>query len=247
MISLKGKTAIITGASRGKVERICPSLEGGKSPASPASYSPNTGYFYVSTNNFCMGWQSVQSVYIPGTPYVGATVPYIAGPGGYLGALIAWDAALGKRAWEIHEKFPLWSGTTATAGGVVFYGTLDGWFKAANAKTGRPLWKFRVGSGVVGAPITYKGPDGKQYVAVYAGIGGDWFLISGDVVIFNVMGGIGTLVGPVVGAAFFLLLREGLSRFWTEYYLIPVGIIFTAMVIFMPQGLLGFAKRRLNQ
>jgi len=73
-----------------------------------------------------------------------------------------------------------------------------------------------------------------------------FFLISGDVVIHNVMGGVGTLVGPIAGAAFVLLLREGLSRFWTEYYLIPVGIIFTAMVIFMPQGLLGFLKRRLN-
>ena len=74
-----------------------------------------------------------------------------------------------------------------------------------------------------------------------------FFTVSGEVVIFNVMGGMGTLVGPLVGAAFFLLLREGLSRFWTEYYLIPLGIAFTAMVIFMPQGLLGFWKRRLNQ
>jgi branched-chain amino acid transport system permease protein len=74
-----------------------------------------------------------------------------------------------------------------------------------------------------------------------------FFLVSGEVVIYNVIGGIGTLVGPIVGAAFFLLLREGLSRFFTEYYLIPVGIIFIAMVIFMPQGLLGFMRRRLNQ
>lgn len=74
-----------------------------------------------------------------------------------------------------------------------------------------------------------------------------FFLVSGEVVIFNVMGGMGTLVGPVAGAAFFFLLREGFSRFWTEYYLIPVGIIFTLMVIFMPQGLLGFARRQLNR
>jgi branched-chain amino acid transport system permease protein len=74
-----------------------------------------------------------------------------------------------------------------------------------------------------------------------------FFLISGEVVIFNVMGGMGTLVGPVAGAAFFLLLREGFSRFFTEYYLIPVGIIFILMVIFMPQGLLGFARRALNR
>jgi branched-chain amino acid transport system permease protein len=74
-----------------------------------------------------------------------------------------------------------------------------------------------------------------------------FFLVSGETVIFNVMGGVGTLVGPVAGAAFFLLLREGVSRFFTEYYLIPVGIIFTLMVIFMPQGLLGFLRRRLNE
>ena len=73
-----------------------------------------------------------------------------------------------------------------------------------------------------------------------------FFLVSGEVVIFNVMGGVGTLVGPIAGAAFFLLLREGLSRYF-EYYLIPVGIIFTLMVIFLPQGFLGFLRRRLNQ
>ncbi len=74
-----------------------------------------------------------------------------------------------------------------------------------------------------------------------------YFLVSGETVIFNVMGGIGTLIGPIVGAGFFLLLRETLSRFFTEYYLIPVGMMFIAMVIFMPQGLLGFARNWLNR
>src|SRR6516165_7936171 len=74
-----------------------------------------------------------------------------------------------------------------------------------------------------------------------------FFLISGQTVIYNVIGGVGTLIGPIVGAAFFLLLHEGLSRFFTEYYLIPVGIIFILIVIFMPQGLLGFARRWLNR
>jgi branched-chain amino acid transport system permease protein len=74
-----------------------------------------------------------------------------------------------------------------------------------------------------------------------------YFLVSGETVIFNVMGGIGTLAGPIVGAGFFLLLREAFSRFFTEYYLIPVGIIFIAMVIFMPRGLLGFARSWLNR
>jgi branched-chain amino acid transport system permease protein len=73
-----------------------------------------------------------------------------------------------------------------------------------------------------------------------------FFVVSGEVVIFNVMGGMGTLVGPFAGAAFFLLLREVLSRFLTEYYLIPLGIVFIVMIIFLPQGLLGFLRRRLN-
>ncbi|HEY6853350.1 MAG TPA: PQQ-dependent dehydrogenase, methanol/ethanol family, partial [Gemmatimonadales bacterium] len=171
----------LTGASRGNIHDICPSLEGGKSPASPASYSPRTGLFYTATNNLCMDYQASRSTHIAGTPYIGANTPYHAGPGGYMGAFIAWDAVRGRKVWEIHEPYPVWSGSVVTAGGVVFYGTLDGWFKAADAATGKVLWKFKVGSGVVGAPITYRGPDGKQYVAVYAGIGGDWFLLSGDV------------------------------------------------------------------
>jgi lanthanide-dependent methanol dehydrogenase len=171
----------VTGASRGNVKGICPSLEGGKSPVSSSAYSPRTGLFYTATNNLCMNFEATQVTRIPATPFIGATTPYAAGPGGYMGAFIAWDAARGRKVWEIKERFPVWSGTVVTAGDVAFYGTLDGWFKAVDIRTGRDVWKFKVGSGVVGAPITFRGPDGKQYVAVYAGIGGDWFLLSGDV------------------------------------------------------------------
>jgi glucose dehydrogenase len=66
----------------------------------------------------------------------------------------------------------VWSGAVVTASDVVFYGTMDGWFKALNARTGDLLWQFKVGSGIVGQPITYKGPDGHQYVAVFSGVGG---------------------------------------------------------------------------
>lgn len=59
-----------------------------------------------------------------------------------------------------------------TAGSVAFYGTMDGWFKAVDARSGKLLWRFKVGSGIVGQPITYRGPDGRQYVAVMAGVGG---------------------------------------------------------------------------
>ena len=171
----------LTGASRGTVRHICPSLEGGKSPASAAAYSPRTRLFYVSTNNLCMDYAATAVTHIAGTPFIGANTPYTPGPGGHLGAFIAWDAATGRKVWEIPERYPVWSGSVATAGDVVFYGTLDGWLKAVDARSGQPLWKFKVGSGVVGCPITYLGPDKKQYVAVYAGIGGDWLLLSGDV------------------------------------------------------------------
>jgi glucose dehydrogenase len=171
----------LTGASKGTVKGICPSLEGGVSPASPGAYSPRTHLFYTSTNNLCMDYAAAPASHLRGTPYLGATTPYSAGPGGHLGGFLAWDASTGRKVWENQEAYPNWSGTLVTAGDVVFYGTLDGWFKSVDAKTGKTLSKFKVGSGVVGNPITYRGPDGKQYVAVYAGIGGDWFLLAGDV------------------------------------------------------------------
>jgi lanthanide-dependent methanol dehydrogenase len=169
-----------TGASRGNVLNICPSLEGAKSPAASAAYSPRTGYFYATTNNLCMDYQAAEAAHLAGTPYIGASSPYHAGPGGKMGSFLAWDAVKGRRVWEIPETFPAWSGAVVTAGNVVFYGTLDGWFKAADATTGRELWKAKLGSGIVSNPITYLGPDGKQYIAILSGIGGDWFLLSGD-------------------------------------------------------------------
>ncbi len=77
-----------------------------------------------------------------------------------------------KPAWQLKENFPLWSGALATAGDVVFYGTMEGWFKALDAKTGNLLWQFKTGSGIIGQPVTYRGPDGKQYVAILSGVGG---------------------------------------------------------------------------
>ena len=163
------------------VTDICPSLEGGKNQQ-PAAFSPQTGIFYVPTNNLCMDYEGREVAYIPGTPYIGANAPEKGGPGGYRGEFIAWNAVTGKKVWGVKEPYPVWGGALVTAGGVVFYGTLDGFFKAVDARTGRVLWQFKTGSGIVGNPVTYTGPDGKQYVAVYTGIGGDMgLLIAGDV------------------------------------------------------------------
>ncbi|HEU4563897.1 MAG TPA: PQQ-dependent dehydrogenase, methanol/ethanol family [Gemmatimonadaceae bacterium] len=160
---------------------ICPSLEGGKDQQ-PAAWSPRTRLFYVPTNNICMDWLATEVSYIAGTPYIGASAPYHPGPGGHRGAFIAWDPVAARKVWEIREPYPVWSGALVTAGDVAFYGTLDGYLKAVDARTGEVLWKLKLGSGIVGNPITYLGPDGKQYIAVYSGVGGDiGALIAGDV------------------------------------------------------------------
>jgi PQQ-dependent dehydrogenase (methanol/ethanol family) len=150
---------------------ICPSSTGAKDQQ-PSAFSPRTGWFYIPAQNVCMDYEGVEANYIAGTPYVGANVKMYPGPGGYRGEMVAWDATRGAKIWGVKENFPLWSGVLATAGDVVFYGTMDGWFKALDARTGAELWKEKLGSGIVGNPMTYTGPDGHQYVAIYAGIGG---------------------------------------------------------------------------
>jgi PQQ-dependent dehydrogenase (methanol/ethanol family) len=156
----------------GRVVRdICPAAPGGKD-WQPSAYSPRTGLLYIPHQNLCMDAEGVEANYIAGTPYVGANVKMYAGPGGYRGVFTAWDPLQGAKVWEIKETFPVWSGALATAGDVVFYGTMDGWFKAVDARKGELLWQFKCGSGIIGQPITYRGPDGKQYVAILSGVGG---------------------------------------------------------------------------
>jgi PQQ-dependent dehydrogenase (methanol/ethanol family) len=152
-------------------EGICPAAIGFKDQQ-PAAFSPQTGLFYVPANHICMDYEGVEVKYSAGQPYVGAIVRMFPGPGGHRGRFIAWDATTGKVAWEIKENLAAYGGALATAGDVVFYGTMEGWLKAVDAKTGKDLWKFKTPSGIIGNPMTYIGPDGKQYVAVLSGIGG---------------------------------------------------------------------------
>ena len=120
--------------------------------------------------------------YIAGTPYVGAEVLMKAGPGGNRGEFTAWDINAGKRA-VVDQGAVLRCGAArvVTAGDVAFYGTMDGWFKAVDANTGALLWQFKTGSGIIGQPTTWRGPDGKQYVGVVSGVGG-WAgaIVAGD-------------------------------------------------------------------
>ena len=157
----------------GKVtEEICPSSTGAKEFV-PSAFSPRTGLLYIPCHNTCMNYGGIEANYIAGTPYLGASVRMYPGPGDYQGELVAWDVKNQRKVWGIKdEKWPIYSGVLATAGDVVFYGTMTGWFRAVHAWTGEILWEIKLGSGIVGNPMTYIGPDGKQYIAIYAGIGG---------------------------------------------------------------------------
>jgi len=150
---------------------ICPAALGTKDEQ-PAAYSPETQLFYVPTNHVCMDYEPFKVSYTAGQPYVGATLSMFPPAGETnMGNFIAWDGKTGKIVWSDPELFSVWSGALATAGGVVFYGTLEGYLKAVDAKTGKQLYKFKTPSGIIGNVMTYQ-HGGKQYVAVLSGVGG---------------------------------------------------------------------------
>lgn len=153
------------------IRSVCPASPGAKD-WQPSAWSPRTRLLYIPHQNLCQDELTAQVSYIAGTPYLGAEAKMYAGPGGHRGVFTAWDPIARRKVWEIPEHFPVWSGALATAGDVVFYGTMDGWFKAVDAKSGRELWRFKTESGVIGQPVSYRGPDGRQYIAVLAGVGG---------------------------------------------------------------------------
>jgi lanthanide-dependent methanol dehydrogenase len=154
-----------------KLANVCPPDIGGKD-WQPSAFSPRTGLVYAGIFNICMDVTDHPQSYIPGTPYDGMQMKRYPAPGGNWGEFMAWDPLTGKKAWAIREKFMTMSGVLATAGDVVFYGTADGWFRAVDAHSGKVLWSHKLGSGVIGQPMTYIGPDKRQYVAVYSGVGG---------------------------------------------------------------------------
>ncbi len=161
-------------------EDICPAALGSKNQQ-PVAYSPRTKLFYIPGNHVCMDYEPFEVEYTAGQPYVGATLSMF--PAGRdvltgekdgttnLGQFTAWDATTGKIKWSNSEPFSVWSGVLATAGDVVFYGTLEGYLKAVDAKTGKELYKFKTPSGIIGNVNTWE-YNGKQYVGVLSGLGG---------------------------------------------------------------------------
>jgi len=153
-------------------KNVCPAALGTKDQQ-PATYSPETGLFYVPTNHICMNYEPYQVSYVAGQPYVGATLSMFPTPNshGGMGNFIAWDPIEGEIVWSKPERFAVWSGALATAGDVVFYGTLEGYLKAVDMKTGETLWEHKTASGIIGNVNTFM-HDGKQHIAVLSGVGG---------------------------------------------------------------------------
>jgi PQQ-dependent dehydrogenase (methanol/ethanol family) len=155
---------------------VCPSSQGSKDQQ-PAAYDPDSGLFIVPTNHVCMDYQAFNVKYKAGFPFVGALVSmYPANHGDVGGRFIAYDPMSGKTRWAINDRFQDWSGALTTKGGIAFYGTLTGLFRAVDLKTGKVLWEFKCPSGIIGNPITYT-YGGKQYVAILSGVGG-WAAIG---------------------------------------------------------------------
>jgi PQQ-dependent dehydrogenase (methanol/ethanol family) len=151
---------------------VCPAALGTKDQQ-PAAYSPKTNLFYVPTNHVCMDYEPFKVSYAAGQPYVGATLSMYPAPGshGGMGNFIAWDNVKGEIKWSLPEQFSVWSGALATAGDIVFYGTLEGYLKAIDASTGEELYRFKTPSGIIGNVMTYE-HGGKQYIGILSGVGG---------------------------------------------------------------------------
>lgn len=151
-------------------DNICPSAFGAKDWEYSA-YSPTTKLFYFGAHNLCMSYEPLEVLYIAGTPFTGVSIGMAPGAGGNMGEFVAFDPAKGQRSWTVKEPLPVFGGALATAGNVIFYGTLDKQFKALDAKTGKLLFSTTLECGITSAPITYTGPDGKQRVAITTGLG----------------------------------------------------------------------------
>ncbi|MGE0212982.1 MAG: lanthanide-dependent methanol dehydrogenase XoxF5 [Parvibaculaceae bacterium] len=190
---------------------ICPAALGTKDQQ-PAAYSPETKLFYVPTNHVCMDYEPFRVSYTAGQPYVGATLSMFPAPDshGGMGNFIAWDAGEGKIKWSLPEQFSVWSGALATSGGIVFYGTLEGYLKAVDAKDGKELYKFKTPSGIIGNVMTYE-HGGKQYVAILSGVGG-WAGIGLAAGLTNPTDGLGA-VGGYAGLSKYTALGGQLTVF----------------------------------
>jgi alcohol dehydrogenase (cytochrome c) len=164
--------------AKGKAVFAAPGFLGGKNQM-PMAYSPKTNLFYVPSNEWGMEIWNEPVTYKKGAAYLGAGFTIKPLYDDYIGSLRAVNPKTGKIEWEVKNEAPLWGGVLV-AGDLVFWGTPEGFLKAADAKSGKVVWQFQTGSGIVAPPITWKeGND--QYVSVVSGWGGAVPLWGGEV------------------------------------------------------------------
>lgn len=173
-----GDPSLASDKAKGKTVFAIPSFQGGKNHQEMA-YSEDTGLFYVGANEWGMELWNEPITYKKGAAYLGAGFTIKTTHDDYIGALRAINPISGKVEWENRYELPMMGGGLVTKGGVLFYGTAEGYFRAVDAKDGRELWKFQTGSAVMAAPITWT-MDGQQYVAVLSGYGGALPMWGGD-------------------------------------------------------------------
>src|SRR5439155_820194 len=138
----------------------------------PVALHPDLGYAYTVGLHQPMHYKVHYAPWENGRLWLGSAFVRIpddkGGYSGEYGNVNAIDLNTGKIAWTVKTELPMMGGATATAGGLVFTGEGNGWFKAYDAKTGTVLWKFYCGAGVNAAPSVFE-VDGEQFVAVAAG------------------------------------------------------------------------------
>ncbi|NHB78588.1 PQQ-dependent methanol/ethanol family dehydrogenase [Rhodobacter calidifons] len=174
-----GNPAASADGAKGEVIFASPSFLGGKNWM-PMAYSQKTGLFYVPSNEWGMDIWNEPITYKKGAAYLGAGFTIKPNYEDHIGSLKAIDPLTGEWKWEYKNEAPLWGGVMTTAGGLVFFGTPEGEFKALDDETGAELYSFQTGSGIVGQPVTWE-MDGEQYVAVVSGWGGAVPLWGGEV------------------------------------------------------------------
>jgi PQQ-dependent dehydrogenase (methanol/ethanol family) len=146
--------------------RMLPGANGGVE-WSPMAIDPGQRLTYAINLHQPMTYHVESTPYPAGKLWLGGAFKVIAEEEQW-GNVTAVEYDTGKVRWQVKTQQPMIGGILATAGGLVFTGEGNGYFKAYDSATGAELWRFQAGAGVNAPPSSYT-VDGKQYIVVAAG------------------------------------------------------------------------------